>query len=628
MRMSDSEFRTAADSSRVPGAVIEKDGVHFGCYASGEERPVLLLYHSGTQEIAAQIPFPEPTASDGLYTMKVRMKPAGYEYNFSVGGEVFTDPYARLVAGRERFGEAPDPSPHGVRGAFPRASYTWGGDRLPQIPYDEAVMYHLHVRGFTMQKNSGVRRKGTFAGLREKIPYLKQLGINQVKLMPVYEFAELQPKLRLDLSGAGPAGESIKQAGMLPVSEQYRMNYWGYGEAFYFAPKASYAAGDRPDVEFKDLVKALHANGIEVLLEFCFPNECDISLIIQCLTYWASEYHVDGFALMARDSAVAELAGLPLFNTRKLISTWYPDEIRARRAGQSVKYLAESNDGFMNDCRRILKGDEQFLRAFSHRLRRNPEGCAQINYMTNHDGFTLMDLVSYDRKHNLENGEYNRDGTDFNYSWNCGEEGPTKKKDIRELRMRQRKNAYAMLLFSQGTPMLLAGDEIGNSQNGNNNPYCHDSELTWVDWSGLRGSRELREFVRKAIAYRKSHKKLHQKQELQCADYQSSGYPDLSFHGERAWYADFEQSGRGLGGMYCGSYAGEQDFLYIAYNFNWIAQEFALPQLPKGMDWYRAMDTSLKESFIPAEEQERLDGLKSFQVSPRTVIILEGRGGA
>ncbi len=643
--MSDSEFRVIADSNNVPGISMEKDGVHFGCYAAGQEPPTLLLYKKGTEEIAARLPFPGNEMAGGLYTMKVQLNPAKYEYNFEDGDGVFADPWAKLVVGRERFGRKPEASPHGVRGAFPVKQYDWGEDRLPQIPYDEAIMYQLHVRGFTKQKGSGTRKKGTFAGLRDKIPYLKQLGVNQLRLMPVYEFAEMVPKFpkqtgvaagktnqKSDLksglqsdSNSAPdesSGLSPQVAEAMKSLEQYRMNYWGYGgDAYYFAPKAAYAATKAPDVEFKDMVKAFHAEGMEVILEFSFPDEIDFARIEQCLNWWASEYHVDGFAVMTRDSAVAELARLPLFKSRKLICTWYPDALKQDKG----RLLAEANDGFMNDCRRLLKGDEQFLRAFSYQLRCNPVGCGRVNYMTNHDGFTLMDLVSYDRKYNMDNGEYNRDGSDFNYSWNCGEEGPTRKRDIRALRMRQRKNAFAMLLFSQGTPMLLAGDEFGNSQNGNNNPYCHDSELSWTDWSAARGNKELSAFVRDAIAYRKAHKALHQESEPQCMDYRSLGYPDLSFHGERAWYGDFEQMGRGLGCLYCGEYAGEDNFLYIAYNFNWIPQEFALPILPKGMDWYTVMDTSRKASFIPQEEQNVLEDAKAFSVSARTVVILEGR---
>ncbi|MDO4321746.1 MAG: alpha-amylase family glycosyl hydrolase [Lachnospiraceae bacterium] len=623
--MSELKYRVIEDDSRTAGAVLQRDGVHFGYYASGEERPVLLLYKKGTEEIAAEIPFPESALGDGYFSMKVKFPYSGYEYNFREGENVVTDPYARRICGREQFGVLPSESPHALRGGFPQR-YHWGSDRLPGLPFEDAVMYHLHVRGFTMQKNSGVRKKGTFAGIREKIPYLKRLGINQVKLMPVYEFAELAPRLpkrslpaKTQVEAAARALEDEKRP------EQYKMNFWGYGDGYYFAPKSAYAAGKSPDTEMKDMVKALHAEGIEVILEFAFSDDVHIGMIEECLSCWAMDYHIDGFSVIARESVVEELARLPLFRRRKLICNWYPDGLKSWNAEKNHGMLAESNDGFMNDCRRLLKGDESCLGAFSFQIRNHPEGCARINYMTNHDGFTMMDLVSYDRKYNLDNGEQDRDGTDYNLSWNCGAEGPSRKKDIAALRMRQRKNAYAMMLFAQGTPMLLAGDEFGNSQNGNNNPYCHDSELSWLDWSGCRRNRELTEFVEKAVAYRKAHRVLHQPRALKLSDQLSSGFPDLSFHGEQAWYGDMERGRRHLGCMYSGRYTGEEGFVYIAYNFHWNPQEFALPLLPKGEVWQRVMDTSRKESFLEEEAREQMKDAKSFTVPARTIVILEGK---
>ncbi|MCC8136824.1 MAG: hypothetical protein LIO76_01950 [Clostridiales bacterium] len=561
--------------------------------------------------------------------MKVKFPAEDYEYNFRDGNRVVTDPYAGRIAGREVYGQVPSLSPHGIRGAFLTETYRWGDDRLPEIPFCDAVMYHLHVRGFTMHKNSGVGRgqKGTFAGLKKKIPYLLSLGINQVKLMPVYEFSELEIPEYLythTISGQrqSAAAASYEQS---RNAQEFRKNYWGYGPGFYFAPKASYASSERADVEFKDMVRAFHANGIEVLLEFSFARETDIGLICACLTYWAREYHVDGFSIVGREDLSAVLARLPLFAGRKLICSWYPDDFTAENAAGMNHQIAQSNDGFLNDCRRLLKGDAGTLEAFAWRTRRNPAGCAQINYMTNHDGFTLMDLVSYNMKYNDGNGEMGRDGSDANYSWNCGEEGPSAKRRIAALRMRQRKNAYAMMLLSQGTPMLLAGDEFGNSQKGNNNPWCQDGELTWLDFSRTKANRELTAFVSQLIAYRKAHRILHLDAEPQCTDYLSSGFPDLSYHGERAWYGDTRSSSLHMGCMYSGHYAGEEDFLYIAWNFHWEAQQFALPLLPDGYSWVRVMDTNLPESFLPAEEQEHLGDLRMLSVTPRTVVLLEGR---
>ncbi len=622
----DIEFKILPDNNLTPGTSLEKDGVHFGYYAREKAVPVLLLYRKGTEEPVAEIPFPGQSVPGAPYVMKIRMRAAQYEYNFLDGSEVVTDPYAKKIVGREVFGVPAPESAHSVRGGFITKVYDWQEDKLPQIPFDEAVMYHLHVRGFTMQKNSGARKKGTFAGLQEKIPYLKSLGINQVRLMPVYEFTEMmqlhaQKKLpaKTQQEAKARAFEHKQQ------EKRYKMNFWGYGEGYYFAPKASFAATRNPDEELRNLVKAFHAEGIEVLLEFSFPDDMSPAMIGDCLNYWAFEYHIDGFAVIGRDTLKTELSKLPLFRSRKLICGWYPEDVVRENAENGYSLIASSNDGFMVDCRRLLKGEENALSGFGFRIRQNPDGCAQINYITNHDGFTLLDLVSYDEKHNEDNEEMGRDGSEYNFSWNCGTEGPTKRRDILKLRMRQRKNAYAMMLFSQGVPMLLAGDEFGNSQNGNNNPYCHDSELSWTDWSHCKANGELTDFVRKAIAFRKKHAVLHQKKEPKCMDYLSNGYPDLSFHSDKAWYGEFIPVRRHLGCMYCGHYAGEEGYLYIAWNFHWDEQQFALPFLPKNSAWYKVMDTSLKESFPDENGQECLKDVKSFTVPPRTVVILEGR---
>ncbi len=623
--MGESQWNCRQDDSRIPGTQVFRDGVHFGYYASSDEIPALLLYEKGSGEVAAELPFPACPAPGNFYSMRVKLDAEQYEYNFRDGGQIVTDPYARRIAGREVYGQAPAQTPHSLRGGFLTGSYHWGRDQFPDIPYEEAVMYHLHVRGFTRDPHSGVRHKGTFAGLKQKIPYLKSLGINQVKLMPVYEFSEIEPP---PMAPGVPVSlqEAAAHAFDLPPDPHlFRRNYWGYGPGFYFAPKASYAADSREDVEFKNLVRALHENGIEILLEFFFPEDTDIGLIAACLQFWVEEYHADGFSILGRDRLFAELAQLPLFRDRKLICTWYPDEIIKRNTGRNARMLAQSNDGFMNDCRRMLKGDADALAGFSYRIRQHPDGCAQINYITNHDGFTLQDLVSYNRKYNDANGEMGQDGPDCNFSWNCGAEGPTGKRSVQQLRTRQRKNAYAMLLLSQGTPMLLAGDEFGNTQDGNNNPWCQDSELTWLNWNRTKASLELTRFVRELIAFRKAHPCLHQKREPQCADYRSIGFPDLSYHGERAWYGDLRQSTLHMGCMYTGAYAQEEGFLYIAWNFHWKEQSFALPLLPKQHSWVRVMDTSLKESFPEEDGQENLGDARMFSVPPRTVVILEGR---
>ncbi len=623
--MGEQAWNMQADHERTPGVRVCRDGVHFGYYASADTVPHLLLYRKGSIEAEADIPFPEPPLTGHFYSMKIQFPADRYEYNFLDGGKVVTDPYAQCIAGRESYGDIPSDDPNSLRGGFLTGSYRWGNDELPQIPYDECVMYLLHVRGFTMSQRSGVRARGTFAGLKKKIPYLLSLGVNQVRLMPVCEFEEVSRDV---MPAYTPLTQEDAAAHALDPAEgeiSLRRNYWGYGPAFYFAPKASYADGERADTEFKDLVRAMHGSGIEVILEFSFSEDTDIRMITDCLYFWAEEYHVDGFALVGRDTLSAALAQLPLFTERKLICSGCAPEELSHVSAAAREHLAVSGDGFQCDCRRMLKSDPGSLESFACRLRQHPSECAQVNYITNHDGFTLLDLVSYNIKYNDSNGQMGSDGTDYNLSWNCGEEGPTTKREVLKLRMRQRKNAFAMLLLSQSTPMILSGDEFGNTQMGNNNPWCHDSELTWLNWNRTAAGRELTRYVKDLIAYRKSHRVLHQKAEPQCADYHSVGFPDLSYHGDRAWYGDLRESSLHVGCLYAGSYAGEDGFVYIAWNFHWKEQTFALPILPKQYAWHKVMDTFLKDSFIPKMHQEPIADTRTYQVSPRTVVILEGR---
>ncbi len=605
------QFSAAEGAGRTLGAQIEQDGITFSAVVPRGERASLILYPKGCQEPVQEIPFPGESVTGMVRSLKVLgLTPDGYEYNFRIGNQIKKDPAARLVSGTEDFGNLTPGEEHQTRCGFLTKSFDWGGDQFPALPYQDLILYQLHVRGFTKQKNSRVRHKGTFLGLQEKIPYLKDLGINQVLLLPAYEFQEA-----MKYSAIGAESR-----------QEWKLNYWGFtGDCCYYAPKSAYCAGKFPDLEFKSMVKAFHENGMEVAMEFCFPDPVDVSMVCDCLAWWVREYHVDGFRLFMNQEAANTVARSPFLTGVKLISWYFPaEQIYGMETGFPEKFLAECNENFQVTARRLLKGDENQLEQFVSRVRHNPKNSGVINYITGHDGFTLMDLVSYDRKYNETNGEQGRDGSECNYSWNCGVEGPSRKKKIARLRMQQMKNAFAMVLLSQGTPMLLAGDEFGNSQEGNNNPYCHDSELTWVDWSRERAYGELREFVKELIAFRKAHRILHMDQELAGSDLRSLGYPDFSCHGTRAWYGDFEYSSRHVGLLYCGLYAGEEEFIYIAYNFHWEPKEMALPFLPEGMGWKIVLDTAdrdEKDGSLPKTLEAQA---KFFRMPPRCVQILIG----
>lgn len=596
------------------GAVWTKDGMIFSREQKQGEEASLILYKKGSREVLKEIPFPDTCTIGNIVSLKAeKITPAKYEYNFRVNGKVVQDPYARLLTGTKTFG-AKEVQEHEVRCAIPTETYDWQGDQKPQIPYEDAIMYSLHVRGFTKQRNSGVRHKGTFLGISEKAEYLKELGINQIKLMPAYEFFEMESVER-------QAQQYRREEEKMPE----RMNYWGYTKACHFAPKRAYAATRNPVTEFKDMVKTMHRLGIEVLMEFYFPQGCDPRYIVGCLEYWAEEYHIDGFHVRGEQTLCNLMARDPLFARTKLLNIYFPvEEIYGKKHLPDVRTVAECNDGFLIDVRRFLKGDEESLKAFAERMRRNPKGSGLINYITAHDGFTLCDMVSYEERHNEANGEQNRDGRVQNYSWNCGEEGKSRKKKILELRNRQMRNAWCMLLLSAGTPMILAGDEFCNSQAGNNNPYCLDNEITWLDWKGYKsGKSEMFQFVKDLIAFRKKHKILHMKQELSLTDSLSCGFPEISYHSSSAWYGELDGQNRKIGVMYCGKYAKEDELIYIAYNMHWMEHTFALPALPGGYGWKVALDTGKgiykEEAWLPLADNRQV------KVPSRTVMVLIGR---
>ena len=600
------------ETFQAMGAVPVKDGIVFSMERKNNEEASLLLYKKGSKEVIQEIPFPATNTIGDIVCVKAeKIASARYEYNFCIDGKVTLDPYAKVLIGTGKFGEE-HPEGHEVRCAMIAGNYDWEDDRKPQIAYEDAVMYSFHVRGFTKQRYSGVRHKGTFLGITEKAEYFKELGINQIKLMPAYEFTEM---------------ESVKTHARYRKKEELpkRLNYWGYTKAFHFAPKRAYAATKDPVREFKDMVKTMHRLGIEVLMEFYFPEGCNPRYITECLQYWVQEYHVDGFHVRGVQGICNLMATDPLFADTKLLNIYFPvEEIYGKKNLPKKRMVAECNDGFMIDVRRFLKGDEESLKAFAERMRRNPKGSGLINYIASHDGFTLCDLVSYEESHNEDNGEQNRDGRVQNYSWNCGEEGKSRKKKILELRNRQMKNAWCMLLLSAGTPMILAGDEFCNSQLGNNNPYCLDNEISWLDWKGYKsGNSEMFRFVKDLIAFRKKHKILHMGQELSMTDSLSCGFPGISYHSSSAWYGELDGQNRKIGVMYCGKYADEDELIYIAYNMHWMEHTFALPALPGGYRWNVALDTS--EGILEEDKWRLLPDSRQVQVSSRTVIVLIGR---
>jgi isoamylase len=680
------------------GASFVPGGVNFSIFSSHATACSLVLYDKGAHEPRVEIPIPDEFRIGNVFTIVVfDLDFENVEYGFRMDGpwqpeqghrfdrtKTLLDPYARVIGGRDIWGQPPDWSdPYHHRGRLMLDDFDWESDRPLEIPVEDLVIYEAHVRSFTRDPSSGVRAPGTFAALREKIPYLKELGVNCVELMPIYEFDEWENSRQNLQTG------------------QWLLNYWGYSTVGFFAPKAGYAATGRHGMqmdELKTLIKDLHRNGIEVMLDVVFNHTAEgnelgpmISFrgidnktyymltpegyyfnfsgtgntlncnnpivrntVLDCLRYWAAEYHVDGFrfdlaAILGRDQNGAPLSNPPLLETLafdpilakcKLVAeAWDAGGLYQVGSFPAFGRWAEWNGKYRDGVRRFLKGDEGLVGEMAQRLAGSPDlygwggrgATASINFVTCHDGFTLADLVSYNEKHNEANGESNNDGANDNNSWNCGWEGPTGDPEINALRRRQMKNAMAMLLVSQGVPMLLMGDEMGRSQQGNNNTYCHDNELNWLDWTLRARHADLFEFVRQCVAFRHAHPVLRNRYHLCNQDYVGSGYPDISWHGVQAWQPDFSEGSRALAFMLCGMHArGGQtrdDYIYVAMNMLWEGLGFELPRPPSGRQWHVFANTgeaSPNDIRAPGSEPVLADQ-DTFFMGSRSVAILVGR---
>ncbi len=604
------------------GLTIIDSGFHVSVEAAANSCSLLLFDNevSDDGEPSLVIPFPLQNRAGNVWEMTVReLDFSGLEYAFEADGRRFADPCGRVFYGREQWGCESQVQTL-LRTPLAQADFDWGEDRPPAIPYEDCIIYRAHVRGMTRHSSSGVKDKGTFLALEAKIPYLQELGITTLELMPVAEFQEVMT--RRDHAGA--------PAGLCELTG--RLNYWGYEEALLFAPKSSYSSKNGrkkdPVYEFRHLVKALHAAGIELVLELYFSGRENPVMVLEAVRHWVKEYHVDGFHLTGfppSDLLAADpyLAGIKLW-----AKGWDEKRLRADKVRNKAVY----NEGFLVDMRRVLKGDEEQMNQLIYRSRLNPINHGVINYLANTNGFTLLDTVSYDRKHNEANGENNRDGDEYNYSWNCGVEGPTRKKKIVELRKKQIRNAWLLLLLSQGTPLILAGDEFGNSQGGNNNAYCQDNETSWLNWNQLKTNKDIHQFVKYAITFRKVHPVFHMKQEPRVMDYLACGHPDISYHGVKAWCPEFEHFRRQMGIMYCGQYGTRadgtpDDYFFVAYNMHWEPHQFSLPKLPKTMKWFLAFNTDDKAAngyYEPGLEPE-ITGQKEFMVPPRSILVFIGK---
>lgn len=678
-------FKIRPGFFRMYGACVASNGVSFTINSHGATRCTLLLFKPQAPKPYARIPFPDSYRIGDTYSMLVfDIKPDEFEYAFSFDGpyepakgllfneeNVLLDPYSRAVTGQRKWGEKPEGGKDfEYRARVVKSSFDWGNIKQLEQPFEDLVIYETHVRGYTKDKSSGVSAPGTFAGLKDKIPYLKDLGINAVELMPIFEFDEMESARVVD-------GVQL-------------YNYWGYNTVSFFAPNTSYAFNEEHNHEgdeLKSLIKALKENGIEVILDVVFNHTAEgnemgpcfsfkgidnnvyymltpdahyynfsgcgnvmncnhpvvRSFIIDCLRHWAIEYRVDGFrfdlaSILGRDQNGAPMANPPILESlafdpvlgkMKLIAeAWDAGGLYQVGSFPSWNRWAEWNGRYRDDMRSFLKGDDgmagnAITRITGSRDLYSPESRghkASVNFMTCHDGFTLYDLYSYNEKHNEKNGLNNTDGDNNGHSWNCGAEGETDDPNVNGLRRRLIKNAFAALLCSRGPAMFFAGDEFCNTQFGNNNAYCQDNIISWLDWSRLEKFKEIHDFVRHMIQFRKEHPILRK-----MTKPSSCQFPEISVHNGTPFNASTDYKTKLIGIMYAGRNEEdtEDDIVFYCMNAYWEPLVMQLPVLPNGKHWH--VDTNTNAEYFDGEdftEKTELLGVNTIRVPARTTIIL------
>ena len=606
------------------GASVTERGIQFSVVNSDAGSFGIVLISKKNKNEKHRISFPEGCRMGNISSMTIENISANdYTYRYYVDDEEFVDPYSCRVIGNEKFGEK-DAATYELSSAIDLEEFDWEDDRLLCTPFSDTILYLLHVRGFTKSSTSKVKHPGTFQGVIEKIPYLSDLGITAVELLPCYEFEEFVPKK-----------EELKRAESTIYTEPVndKINFWGFKKGFYFAPKASYSSIEDACLEMRSMVKELHKAGIEVIMQLYFPDDTKQGLIQDVLRHWVMKFHVDGFHLKGNKIPIALLATDPLLANTKLFYDYIPEEeIYPSNTKPKYKNLCIYSDEYMYQIRKFLKADPDMLSEFVRLEKRIPERSGIVNFVTNYYGFSLNDLYSYDTKHNEANGENNRDGCNSNYSWNCGAEGTTKKKSILALRHRMIKNAMLTVLFGAGTPLITAGDELLNSLSGNNNAYCQDNETGYVNWNTTKSAQEMYAFTKDMIALRKSKSFLHREEEATLLDHVNCGFPDLSFHQEEAWKADLAGDKHHIGMMFTETVSSASlgkntskvgtkftRLYYVAFNMHWEEKEFSLPNLVKRSKWEQYFTTGDN-----AKQSDTADNT-SYLVPPRTIVIFEAK---
>lgn len=665
------------------GATVIPGGVNFTIQSHKATSCELLLFHREAEEPFAVLPFPDNYRIGFCYSMIVfGLDIEEFEYAYRLDGpydekkglrfdrtKILLDPYARAVTGQSHWGHKNNPQ-HGYRARVVHSNFDWGQQRHTSIPMEDLIIYELHVRGYTKDASSGVKHPGTFDGLKEKIPYLKVLGVNAVELMPVFEFDEMRDARLID--------------------ENLLLDFWGYNPVSFFAPNTSYSSSkeyNREGMELKSLIKELHDQNMEVILDVVFNHTAEgnefgpsfsfkgfdnqiyymltpdghyynfsgcgntlncnhpvvQNMILDCLRYWVIEYRVDGFrfdlaSILGRNEDGTPLHQPPLLrslafdsilgNVKLIAEAWDAGGLYQVGSFPSWKRWAEWNGRYRDDMRRFLKGDDFLSQAAARRITGSPDlydpvfrgRNASVNFLTCHDGFTLYDLYSYNEKHNEANGWGNTDGADDNNSWNCGVEGDTTDPSVLALRRKMMMNACAVLMCSRGTPMFLAGDEFADTRYGNNNPYCQDNLISWLDWSLLEKNRALYEFFRYMIHFRKAHACIRKDLEPSYL-----GFPSMSLHGLTPWKPDLPESSHTACVLFSGydDTLHKEDLVFLAVNTHWCSAALTLPQLPDGYTWKIAVNTGDKKQQTFTDSEIPAAG-SSVLLGERSVIVFVG----
>ncbi|MBR4528774.1 MAG: hypothetical protein IKO80_00700 [Lachnospiraceae bacterium] len=630
------------DNRTEPRCFRDGEEIVFCGYFPSEKGCGIIFYDAAGKD-PVQVKLPEECGIGRLYSVRITGIPAGHDrYRLFDRNGDFADPFSFRVYGLGTMDAHDESVIYGsvFKGAPDDFLKKTHASRLKsKTPPCQELIYLLHVRGFTMSPSAGIAKdhRGTFAGIVDKLDHILSLGVTAVELMPSYELIARETYTPETYDPTKEKTQPDKDKEPAENEPEERINYWGYKEGFYMAPRSAYsvAGPDRdPCREFHVMAEALHKKGIALILQFWFPREYPTAVISAVLRHWVRFYGVDGFHLIGGGLNVESLAADPaLAGIRMYYEQVDPSRIAgdprmsAASSKKPSKNLFTYRDDFRTAARRFLKSDDHSLTAFFNAMINNDERTGHVNYLADFGGMRLVDTFSYEHKHNEANRENNQDGTDHNDSWNCGIEGKTRRTGILKLRRKQIFNALTMLFFAQGTPMIYAGDEFLHSQEGNNNPYCQDNAISWINWrqesSGMSG--DVADFVRFLSDYRRHHHMLTQEQPLKLMDYKAFGYPDLSAHGQDAWQPDFSGFSHSIGMLYCNLYAKEQNpaFLYCIYNCHWEGRRFALPALPKPLTWTAVIDTARTGE---ETKERRLTGEKSVALPGRSILILESRG--